>query len=471
MAINISEQFIVNVALPVDSRIVASNSTALNAIAFKYDGLKVFQQDTRETYVWNESLTNWILDGVSGSGENNNVLKWNGGLTSSNISSIGQFVGINTNNPVANLQIDGTGQPFVIQKDNGTIIANNWYNDGSDQFFNNSQGSGAIKFRSNGEIWILSRDASGAAINSTDGSTFSAVATFNINSIVLRKNTDFNTGARIRANTTSSASSPDYSWVTSNTTGLFLSSSNSIGISINSSRQAIINATGLLLSQNTSISGPSAKLHIDSGNGASSFLKFTAGTTTGIGTNNGFDIGTSDGFPILISRNNLPILFNFLSGSSYFTYYSFSRDNFSYYPTGTFPSVLETATRIVTGSFIKEFSTAATHIIGTFSVPNNSQVSVEATFISSLNTTPRQFRNNKTVRQYTVNNTGTIIEQGTSGVSLYNLASSSSSDIKTGLVDFLSPNILRFRQQTTSAVQSSLMVKYEISINTSRGHI
>jgi hypothetical protein len=471
MAINISEQFIVNVALPVDSRIVASNSTALNAIAFKYDGLKVFQQDTRETYVWNESLTNWILEGVSGSGENNNVLKWNGGLTSSNISSIGQFVGINTNNPVANLQIDGTGQPFVIQKDNGTIIANNWYNDGSDQFFNNSQGSGAIKFRSNGEIWILSRDASGAAINSTDGSTFSAVATFNINSIVLRKNTDFNTGARIRANTTSSASSPDYSWVTSNTTGLFLSSSNSIGISINSSRQAIINATGLLLSQNTSISGPSAKLHIDGGNGASSFLKFTAGTTTGTGVNNGFDIGiNTGGFPIFVSRyNNQPFLFNI----GFRTFWSISRNNISYYPEGIpqslTPSFNENVTRIITGSIIKEFSGAATHTIGTFSVPNNSQVSVEATFISSLNTTPRQFRNNKTVRQYTVNNTGTIIEQGTSGVSLYNLASSSSSDIQTGLVDFLSPNILRFQQQT-SAVQSSLMVKYEISINTSRGH-
>jgi hypothetical protein len=486
MAINISEQFIVNVALPVDSRIVASNSTDRDAIVYKYDGLRVFLQDERKTYVWNESSSTWTLAELGGSGDPNYIARWSSslGLTASPLyavngtSNVSGKVGINTNSPASEFQINGDGgssQPFVVQKDNGTMIAHNWYNDGSDQFFNSAGGSGAVKFRSNGEIWILTRNGGTSAINSSDGDFTNASAVFRSDSISLTKNTTFNTGgspvssARIRAtNSFSNAATPDYTWFGNDTTGFFHPSNNVIGITVGGTRRAIINATGFLLSQNTSISGPAARLHIDNGGTIPSIIKFTAGTTTGTGVNNGFDIGiNTGGFPIFVSRyNNQPFLFN-IGGR---TFWSISRNNISYYPEG--PSFnLENGTRIITGSIIKEFSGAATHTIGTFSVPNNSQVSVEATFVSGFDsgTPPKQFRNNKTVRQYTVNNSGSILEQPGSGASLYNLASSSSSGIQTGFIGIQNPNILIFQQQT-SAGQSSLMVKYEISINTSFGH-
>lgn len=482
MAINISEQFIVNVALPVDSRIVASNSNDRDAIVYKYDGLRVFLQDDRKTYVWNESSSTWTLAELSGSGESNYIARWSSslGLTASplyavnGVSNVSGKVGINTNSPASEFQINGDGgssQPFVVQKDNGTMIAHNWYNDGNDQFFNIVAGSGAVKFRSNGEIWILTRNGGASAINSSDGVYTNAAAVFRSDSISLTKVTTFNIGnspvssARIRAtNSFSSAITPDYTWFGNDNTGFFHPSNNVIGITIGGSRRAIINSNGLLLSQNPSIVGPAARLHIDNAGFFNSIIKFTSGPTTGTGANNGFDVGiNTGGFPIFSSRyNNQPFLFNF--GAR--TFWSISRNNISYYPDG--PSFnLADGTRIITGSIIRQFSGAATHTIGTFSVPNNSQVSIEATFVSSFDTgvSPRQFRSNKTVRQYIVNNSGTILEQPGSGASLYNLASSFSSGIQTGFITIQDPNILIFQQQT-SAGESSLMVKYEISINT-----
>jgi len=55
MAINIQEQFQVNISLPIDSRVVTSGTASRNAIAYKYDGLVVFDTADRKTYAWNDS--------------------------------------------------------------------------------------------------------------------------------------------------------------------------------------------------------------------------------------------------------------------------------------------------------------------------------------------------------------------------------------------------------------------------------
>ena len=71
MAINIIDGFYVGSSTPIDSRFVVTNSTERTAIEYKYDGLKVFQRDTRETYIWNSTTSIWDLEGsgaLSGSG-------------------------------------------------------------------------------------------------------------------------------------------------------------------------------------------------------------------------------------------------------------------------------------------------------------------------------------------------------------------------------------------------------------------
>lgn len=52
MAIEIIDGFKVNSAVPVDNRIVASGSTARNAITYKYEGLRVFDTSDSTPYVW-----------------------------------------------------------------------------------------------------------------------------------------------------------------------------------------------------------------------------------------------------------------------------------------------------------------------------------------------------------------------------------------------------------------------------------
>jgi hypothetical protein len=64
MAIQIIDGFQVNIASPIDNRIVASGSTARNAIPYKYHGLRVFDISNNIPYVWNGS--SWISENSSG---------------------------------------------------------------------------------------------------------------------------------------------------------------------------------------------------------------------------------------------------------------------------------------------------------------------------------------------------------------------------------------------------------------------
>jgi hypothetical protein len=104
MAINIIEGFYLGSSTPIDSRFVVASATDRTSIVYKYDGLKVFQTDTRETWVWNSGTSTWDLEGssnTSGSGTQNYVTKWLSStvLGTSSLFATGSNVGINTVNP------------------------------------------------------------------------------------------------------------------------------------------------------------------------------------------------------------------------------------------------------------------------------------------------------------------------------------------------------------------------------------
>lgn len=59
--ISIISNFDVNQSVPIDSRLVATSSTELNAIQYKYAGLKVYQVDINRTFTWNGY--SWDVEG------------------------------------------------------------------------------------------------------------------------------------------------------------------------------------------------------------------------------------------------------------------------------------------------------------------------------------------------------------------------------------------------------------------------
>ena len=58
--ISIITNFDVNENVPIDSRIVASNSTVRTNIQYKYEGLKVYQLDNQQSYIWDGF--NWRVE-------------------------------------------------------------------------------------------------------------------------------------------------------------------------------------------------------------------------------------------------------------------------------------------------------------------------------------------------------------------------------------------------------------------------
>ena len=171
MAINIIEGFYLGSSTPIDSRFVVASATDRTSIVYKYDGLKVFQTDTRETWVWNSGTSTWDLEGssnTSGSGTQNFVTKWLSStvLGTSSLFATGSNVGINTVNPLATLQINGINNPVVIDNGpGGAIVGYNYYYSGGDQYFSVVQGSARILMDSTGIISFAVRNP--GSVNST----------------------------------------------------------------------------------------------------------------------------------------------------------------------------------------------------------------------------------------------------------------------------------------------------------------
>ena len=171
MSINITDGFNINFAAPVDYRMVTANSTTRLAIAYKYDGLKVFQLDNRVGYIWNSGGSgNWDIensDKISGSGTTNYIPKFTSSsqIGASSIYVNGDKVGIATNDPKEYMQIGsfpvaypGQSLPLTIHKGNSATIGYNWYYDGGVQSFTSSVGSSTITF-GGGEIQFENKEA------------------------------------------------------------------------------------------------------------------------------------------------------------------------------------------------------------------------------------------------------------------------------------------------------------------------
>jgi hypothetical protein len=67
MAISVVGNFDININSPIDSRLVATNSSAREAIVYKYPGLKVYLLEDGKTYVYGTN-SQWTIDGGQGGG-------------------------------------------------------------------------------------------------------------------------------------------------------------------------------------------------------------------------------------------------------------------------------------------------------------------------------------------------------------------------------------------------------------------
>ena len=63
MPIPLITNFTINTTAPIDSRMVASSSVARNSIPYIYDGMQVFQLDTRATWIYNSAGATWSISG------------------------------------------------------------------------------------------------------------------------------------------------------------------------------------------------------------------------------------------------------------------------------------------------------------------------------------------------------------------------------------------------------------------------
>lgn len=168
MAINIIDGFYVGSSTPIDSRFVVTNSTERTAIEYKYDGLKVFQRDTRETYIWNSTTSIWDLEGsgaLSGSGTLNYVAAWKGGATLGTSSLYYSYprIGLNNTSPQSLFDIkDPVGSESLalnVRRISGSqdsvVLGYNWYYSSGDQRNTSLKPSTKIEFGSSGSIFSV----------------------------------------------------------------------------------------------------------------------------------------------------------------------------------------------------------------------------------------------------------------------------------------------------------------------------
>lgn len=441
MSINIASQFKLNAYIPIDSRIVASGSTARGAIQFKYDGLRVFDTSDRITYTWNESVSSWQNSDITATGQANYMTRWatSTGLTSSGIyyqvgSNINKGkVGINTSSPQGILQINsdsGSSQPFVIHKGSSTLLAYNFFNNGNDQYFDFTVGSGAIRFINDGSIDFLTRSTNTVAMNSSNEVNLAfriqnpGGRAFLFRDLVLSGNTlSPQSALYLRSQSVLSTSAlPDVVWYNDDNTGIFHPSVHQIGFSIQGTQRARLTQTGLLLGGGGTLQVPANKLHLDNGNSQASYIQFTAGTTTGTGAAAGFLVGVNaQGFPVLQSAT-IPI--STVIGTKHrhklepnsFTIYSDSDGVASSDITGVNP------TRVIRSTHEKSVSASSPQnalLIG-LSVPASSLCSLEVTFVTILQITSslaRQFKTQKLLISFSVSSAGVILSQNTGATS------------------------------------------------------
>jgi hypothetical protein len=191
MAINIIDGFYLGNSVPIDSRFVVDDSTERLAIAFKYDGLKVFQLDTRETWIWNDPLTTWDLENsatILGTGDTNYIPVWSNSSTlgTSSLYATSSKVGLNNTSPQSLFDIkDPNGSESLalnVRRVSGVqdlaVIGYNWYYTTGDNRQNASKLSTKIEMSSTNSLSVQTRTLSGLShlpvfeLNNSSGYNF-----------------------------------------------------------------------------------------------------------------------------------------------------------------------------------------------------------------------------------------------------------------------------------------------------------
>jgi hypothetical protein len=179
-SINIIEGFFVGVSKPIDSRMVVTNLSERNSIQFKYDGLRVFQRDTRESWIWNSNTNSWESQSsgtVIGTGVTGSVAFWQSPQTigSSVITQSNSRIGIHTTGPLNTLDLKdplgGESLGVNIRRDNTNLdfatIGYNWnWSSGGNQRQNPNKLSTKVEMSSSDALTVSSRPTiSGSWIN------------------------------------------------------------------------------------------------------------------------------------------------------------------------------------------------------------------------------------------------------------------------------------------------------------------
>ena len=102
----IIDGFTVNTAKPIDDRLVTSGTASRNAIVYKYNGLRVYDTDSKQPYVWNGSI--WTSESSSS-------------VTISGTTTIGNIPVFTNNTQIANsiMTQDMVGSEKYINISNG----------------------------------------------------------------------------------------------------------------------------------------------------------------------------------------------------------------------------------------------------------------------------------------------------------------------------------------------------------------
>jgi hypothetical protein len=509
MSIHIQDTFEVNIGLPIDSRIVATTSAVRDAITYKYDGLSVFQLSDRKTYTWNATTATWsgTADFV-GAGNVGYLARFSDvrGLTSSALymttgsTPLKGKIGINTPNPQEIFQINvdtGSADPFVVSQATNTILALNWYNDGTDKSFSNANPSAAIKFRrTDGAIHFLSRAASTSALDSSD--TFNVnnvLARFSLGSINFTRDLNFNnansgsSAAYIRAtgsvvSSFSTKSLPDYTWNSDGSTGLYHPASARIGFAIGGQQKMVLNASGLLISSDdTAVTTPSSRLHLHNSTAAQTYLQIS-NVNTGSGANDSMLVGISqEGWPQIQSRwDNKPFLIRFSNGNTGGgNFFRFERNYFTIFSnelgSGFSEMTSNAYDRVMYGTRNFNWFSEASQAFRTvfqLTLPSSSSVIIECQFNTSINASGnKQFRNQKSIYAFTVNLSGAIQQLPGSPDLISESASSSISFIGQSQVVSAGANTLAFQVNLGNGANGwsgRSVVSFTSTVNRYQGH-
>jgi hypothetical protein len=445
MSIQIITGFSLNSSTPIDTRIVASGSSARNAIAYKYEGLRVFDLSDNTPYVYVNG--SWITEGGGGGGASGTVgtigrFTSSDTIGDSNIYQTGtgqtSKIGFVVGDPRATFQIGGTpssgySQPFVIHKEGGvpgsiligsTVLGHNWYYSGSDSYFSTSVGSSRLIFGSTGDMYFQNK-ASGPG-------SF-------VQSVYVSPSGKVGIGPGF-----SSTSQPAHALVVNGTiTGTFSGNGSGItGINPNNiSNQILINAGTSLTASNSIITNTSAN--------ANHYLTFVPSGAWTATTGKAIGIRAS------------------VSGPSYNPYTKqLTLPSSNDIIMSNVNSYTLTGNRTTTYTFPSTITTNLT--ISTVIVPGDSIVTVEATFTAILkNSTDRVYRSNKFISSYSVSSTGVFTQIG-STTTIFNVSSGSVGSIYPGDINTSTNYQVKFKHSSSSVATATFYsnVEYKVTVVT-----